>query len=207
MQAEESLSDLMTKQFLGNGAATNAWNGLTNVIGTATFGGLDTAIHTTWKSFVDDNSTTDTPLTIAAMSAAWNGTAQGGTDTPDFILTSQTLWEKYESLLQPQLRYSDPATADAGFVNLLYRGAPVTWDIAVGDTTNYQISGNTNDAKVMYFLNSKHLWIARHSQKWFTNTSFQRPTNQDARYAQILCYGQLVTNCRRRLGKLTYRTA
>lgn len=207
MQAEESLADLMTKQFLGNGVATNSWNGLANVVGTAKFAGLDTGsgYHTTWKSYVDTPNN-DTVLTIADMSAAWNKTAQGGPDTPDFILTSQTLWEKYESLLQPQLRYSDPATADAGFVNLLYRGAPVVWDVAV-DNSDYQVSGNTNDTKVMYFLNSKYLWIARHSQKWFTNTSFQRPTNQDARYAQILAYGQLVTNCRRRLGKITKRTA
>lgn len=211
MQAEESLSDLMTKQFLGNGVAANSWNGLANIVdddATTSYkvGGLDSASHTTWKAYCD-KAANDTPLTIADMSKAWNGTAQGGPDTPDFILTTQALWEKYESLLQPQLRYSDPATADAGFVNLLYRGAPVVWDVAVGETTNYQIAGNTNDSKVMYFLNSKYLWIARHSQKWFTNTSFQRPTNQDARYAQILAYGQLVTNCRRRLGKITKRTA
>ena len=89
-------------------------------------------------------------------------------------------------------------------MNLLYRGAPVTWDVAV-DNSSF-LSGYTYDSGPVYFLNSKHLWIARHSQKWFTNTSFQRPTNQDARYAQILCYGNLVTNSRRRLGKITGAT-
>ena len=119
------------------------------------------------------------------------------------MLTTQTLWEKYESLLQPQLRYSDPATADAGFVNLLYRGAPVCFDVALAATTNYTFS----DTTPMYFLNSKHIWIAAMNGKWFTPTPFVRPVNQDARYAQVLCYGQLVTNCRRRLGKLVARTS
>lgn len=204
MQAKESLSDLLVKVFLGNGAATNAWNGLTNIVdSTGTLGGLDQAVHANWASYESDSAV---PLTIGAMSTAWNGTAQGGTDTPDFILTTQTLWEKYESLLQPQLRYEDPATADAGFQNLVYRGAPVTWDIAVGNAS-YQLSGNSYDTTPMYFLNSKHLWVAKLAGKWFTPTPFKQPTNGDARYAQVLCYGQLVTNCRRRLGKLTSRTA
>ncbi len=206
MQAEESLADLFVKEFLSDGSATaTSWNGLSAAVGDAAFGGLDPAGHGTWSSYVDD---TAKALQISDMSAAWNGTAQGGSDTPDMIATSQELWEKYESLLQPQLRYSDPGTADAGFVNLLYRGAPVVFDYAIDNanvfTGDYE---NTNDTGVMYFLNSKHVWIARGSDKWFTSTPFIRPTNQDARYAQIICYGNLVTNCRRRLGKITNKTA
>jgi len=203
MQAEESLADLFTVQFLSDAAGGDDWNGLAGIIDdTSTCGGLDPDNHATWKSYKDE---LNGPLTIAAMSAAWNGTAQGGSDTPDFIITSQSLWEKYESLLQPQLRYSDPGTADAGFVNLLYRGAPVVFDFAVD---NGDVLGEANyDSGVVYFLNSKHVWIARGSSKWFSSTPFIRPTNQDARYAQIICYGNLVTNCRRRLGKITGATA
>ena len=140
MQAEESLSDLFVRQFLSDGSQDNkAWNGLAGLIDdTAAFGGLDPDNHATWKSYKNDLN--GAPLTISALSAAWNGTAQGGSDTPDFVITSQTLWEKYESLLQPQLRYSDPATADAGFVNLLYRGAPVTFDYAIDN--NDVLDGN-----------------------------------------------------------------
>ena len=94
MQAEESLSDLLVKQFLGNGTTTNAWNGLANIVDSGiALGGLDVSNHATWASVETDLSSG--PLTIAAMSAAWNDVAQGGTDTPDFILTSQDLWEKY----------------------------------------------------------------------------------------------------------------
>jgi hypothetical protein len=200
MQAEESLSNLLSTSFLSVTGPTGAFNGIGALVdSTGTVGGLDQSLHTNWASYESDSAT---PLTIAAMSAAWNGVAKGGSDTPDFILTTQTLWEKYESLLQPQLRYSDPKTADAGFVNLLYRGAPVTFDVGLTATTGY-----TFDTTPMYFLNSEHLWIAKANSTWFSSTGFMRPPNQDATYAQILCYGQLVTNCRRRLGKLTSRTA
>mgnify|MGYP003333193456 CR=1 FL=1 len=69
------------------------------------------------------------------------------------------------------------------------------------------LDGNPYDEGVVYFLNSKHVWIARGSEKWFSSTPFIRPVNQDARYAQIICYGNLVTNCRRRLGKIVGATA
>lgn len=201
MQAEQSLADTLSHALHAVSGPSGAFDGVGAIVdSTGTVGGLDQASHSNWASY---ESSSAVPLTIADMSAAWNGTAQGSNDTPDFIITTQTLWEKYESLLQPQLRYSDPATADAGFVNLLYRGAPVTWDVATAQAT----TGYTYDTTPMYFLNSKYLWIARHSDVWFKNTPFMRPTNQDARYAQILCYGNLVTNCRRRLGKLTARTA
>jgi hypothetical protein len=200
MQAEESLANILNSTFLSATGPTGAWNGIgAGVSATGTFGGLDQSVHANWASY---SSSTAQPLTIADMSTGWNGTAQGGNDTPDFLLTTQTLWEKYESLLQPALRYSDPGTADAGFVNLLYRGAPVCFDAALVATTGY-----TFDTTPFYFLNSKHVWIAKHSAKWFSTTPFMRPPNQDARYAQILSYGNLVVNCRRRLGKLTARTA
>jgi hypothetical protein len=200
MQAEESLSNLLSTSFLSATGPTGAFNGIGAIVSaTGTVGGLDQSVHANWAAY---ESSSAVPLTIAAMSTAWNTIAKGGSDTPDFILTTQTLWEKYESLLQPQLRYSDPVTADAGFVNLLYRGAPVTFDVALTATSGY-----TFDTTPMYFLNSSHLWIAKANSTWFSSTGFMRPPNQDATYAQILSYGQLVTNCRRRLGKLTARTA
>lgn len=200
MQAEESLANTLNSAFLSVSGPTGAFAGIGAIVdSTGTIGGLDQGSHANWASYEHDSAV---PLTIGAMSTAWNGVAQGGNDTPDFILTTQTLWEKFESLLQPQLRYSDPGTADAGFVNLLYRGAPVCFDAALVATTGY-----TFDTTPMYFLNSKHLWIAAMNGKWFTPTPFVRPVNQDARFAQVLCYGQLVTNCRRRLGKITSRTS
>ena len=127
------------------------------------------------------------------MATAYNSVSVGN-DHPDMVLTTQTLFEKYESLLQPQLRYTDTKTADAGFQNLLFKAAPVVYDTAA-------------PAGTMFFINSKYLSLVGHSGKWFQQTEFVRPENLDARYALIMCYGNLVVSNRKKQGKLTARTA
>jgi hypothetical protein len=127
------------------------------------------------------------------MATAYN-TVSVGNDHPDTILTSQTLFEKYESLLQPQLRYTDTKTADAGFQNLLFKAAPIMYDVHC-------------NAGTMFFLNTKYITLVGHSSKWFQQTEFIRPEDLDARYALIMCYGNLtVRNCKKQ-GKLTAKTA
>jgi len=118
-------------------------------------------------------------------------TVSVGNDQPTILIASQAVYESYEALLQPQLRYSDANTADAGFQNLLYKGAPVTYDTVTGQ----------NDNKI-FFLNTKYLRLVAHTDVWFKPTPFVRPTNQDARYAQILSYGNLTTSNRARQGML-----
>ena len=127
------------------------------------------------------------------MRTAYNSVAVGN-DQPNVILTEQTLFEAYEDLLQSQERFMDASTADGGFQNLLFKGAPVVYDDYV----------NTGD---MYFLNTKYIRLVGHGDNWFKPTPFVRPDNQDARYAQILCYGELTISNRARQGVLTGRTA
>jgi hypothetical protein len=194
MQAEESMQEGFNAMFYadGTGNSSKDWNGLAHIVESGnTVGGIDSGTYTWW---VSQEENTAEPLTLAKMSSMWNDCHGGTNDVPNFVITTDTLWEKYESLLQPQLRYSDPKTADAGFVNLLYKGAPIVFDV---DCT----SG------VVYFLNSKYVKLVVHTANWFKNTPFVRPTGQDARYSQIICYGNLVTSSRRRLGKLTAKTA
>ena len=54
----------------------------------------------------------------------------------------------------------------------------------------------------LYFLNSKFLKLKVHSDVWFKATPFEKPHGQDARFSQILSYGNLVTNNRRFQGVL-----
>ena len=195
MQAEESLREGFNTMFFGDGTGNSSknWNGLANLVeASGTVGGINraTAGNEYWRSYEEN---TAGALTLAQMNTAYN-TVSVGNDHPDMILTTQTLYEKYEALLQPNLRYTDTKTADAGFQNLLFKAAPVTYD-----------TGCT--AGVMYFLNSKYLTLVGHSGKWFSQTEFVRPENLDAKYALIMCYGNLtVRNCAKQ-GKLTAKTA
>ena len=203
MQAEESMREGFNRMFFGNGTDTlgaggtdsgKSWNGLGNLIESGnTVGGINSATgqdNNWWRSYEEN---TAGALTLAQMATAYNSVSVGN-DHPDLVLTTQTLFEKYESLLQPQVRYTDTDKQNSGFQNLLFKNAPVMYDA-------HAPAGN------MFFLNSKYITLVGHSGKWFSNTNFVRPENMDARYALIMCYGNLTIRNRAKQGKLTAKTA
>jgi hypothetical protein len=195
MQAEESMKEGFNQMFFSDGTGNSGknWLGLGAIVESGnTVGGIDSsdADNTWWRSYEEN---TAGALTLAQMTTAYNSVSVGN-DHPDMVLTTQTLFEKYESLLQPQLRYTDTKTADAGFQNLLFKAAPVAYDVHC-------------TAGVVYFLNSKYLTLVGHSDKWFETTAFVRPENLDARYSLIMCYGNLTCRNRKKQGKLTAKTA
>lgn len=196
MQAEESMREGFNQMFFGDGTGNSGknWLGLAAIVESGnTVGGINSANgqgNDWWRSYEEN---TAGALTLAQMATAYNSVSVGN-DHPDIVLTTQTLFEKYEALLQPQLRYTDTKTADAGFQNLLFKAAPVTYDVHC-------------TAGVVYFLNSKYLTLVGHSGKWFAQTEFVRPENLDARYALIMCYGNLTCRNRAKQGKLTAKTA
>lgn len=191
-QAEMSVKDYMNSMLFadGTGNSSKDWNGLANLIdSTGTVGNIAYSAFTDWASTETPGSTRSDDTWTTAYNAVSNGT-----DRPDALFTTQTLWESYESGLVPQLRYTSNSEADGRFQNLLFKGAPVFWD---RDCT----SG------VTYFVNSKYIGIVGMNGKWFTNTPFVKPSDKDARYSQILVYGNLVVNNRARHGKITGQTA
>lgn len=193
MQAEETIAEKFDLMFMldGTGNGGKDWNGLGKLVdATSTVGNINSTTHAWWRSYVE---ATAGALTIADLTKTYN-TVSRGNDHPDLILTTQVLFEKYESLLQPQMRYTDTETGDGGFQNLLFKGAVMMFDANV-------------PAGVVYVLNSKYLKLVGHSNKWFSPTPFIRPNDMDARYSQILCYGNLTVSNRARQGKLTGRTA
>jgi hypothetical protein len=193
MQAEESMRESFNTMFFADGTGNSGkdWNGLGNLVESGnTVGGIDSNTYTWWKSYEDNDAVA---LSLADMATAYNSVSVGN-DHPDVLLTTQTLFEKYEALLQPNLRYTDTKTADAGFQNLLFKAAPVMYDVHC-------------TAGTFYFLNSKYITLVGHSDKWFSQTAFISPEDTDARYALIMCYGNLTVRNRAKQGKLTAKTA
>jgi len=189
MQAEETVIENMNTMFWGDGTGNSSkdWIGLDLIVTkpNTALGGIDPTDsgNSWWASTETDEGGA---LALATMANVYN-TVSVGNDQPTILIGTQAVYESYEALLQPQLRYSDAGTADAGFQNLLYKGAPVTFDSAC-------TSGE------LMFLNTKYLRLVAHSDVWFKPTPFVRPTNQDARYAQILSYGNLTCSNRARQG-------
>ena len=188
-QTQESVIENMNTMFwadgLGNGGKD--WNGLHLIVAkpNTSLGGINpaTAGNAFWKSTEVNQGGA---LTQAGMASIYN-TISVGNDQPTIIITTQALYEKYEALLVDQIRYTDTDMADGGFQNLLFKGAPITFDDAA-------------TAGQMMFLNTKYLQLVAHSDVWFKPTPFVRPTNQDAVFSQLLCYGQLTCSNRARQG-------
>lgn len=196
-QAEHTIIEKLDEMLIsgdGTGNSNKDWAGIKHLVAghpnDTTIGGINPTTNAYWASF---REATAEVLSIGRMSSAYNTVAEGA-DQPNIILTTQALYEKYEALLQPQLRFADAGTADAGFQNLLFKGAPVMYDTYV-------------DSGHMYFLNTKYLRLVGHSDNWFRPTPFVRPNDMDARYAQILLYGALTVSNRSRQGVLTGKTA
>ena len=188
-QTQESVIENMNTMFFADGSGNGGkdWNGLHLIVAkpNTSLGGIDPtdAGNSFWSSTEVNQGGA---LTQAGMASIYN-TISVGNDQPTIIITTQALYEKYEALLVDQIRYTDTDMADGGFQNLLFKGAPITFDDAA-------------TAGQMMFLNTKYLQLVAHSDVWFKPTPFVRPTNQDAVYSQLLCYGQLTCSNRARQG-------
>lgn len=193
MQAEETVLEQLDNMFFLNGAGNGGKDflGLDNIVAqnATQVGGIDPSTQAYWQSNI---TAVGGVLTLAQMETSYN-TATVGNDRPNVILTTQALYEKYNSLLQNNQRFVDTSTADAGFENLAFHTAPVTYDTYCQATR-------------MYMLNSKYIRLVGHSDCWFKPTPFQRPPDQDARYMQILLQGELTISNRKRHSVLTGAT-
>lgn len=134
------------------------------------------------------------PLQIhgaSGMTRMYNDCSLGrGAMVPDGIMTTQEVFEAYEAVMAPYLRWSVTGEANAVFEsdNLKFRKATMMWD-------------RECQSGVMYFLNSQVMELR--VRKDMTTTPFQTPINQDAKVAHIRFWAQLVAKNCRHLGKFT----
>ena len=119
-----------------------------------------------------------------------------GKTRPSLIVTSQTLYEKYEAYMEGKKQRINitgeaGAMADAGFEVLEFKNTPVIFE---GDST-FLIDD-------MLFLNADFIKLTIGSGRDFKTTEFQRPENQDARVAHILFAGNVTTGRRDVQGRI-----
>jgi hypothetical protein len=201
MQAKLTIQDSLNGSlYTGTGAeARPQIVGLQTLVGTGEVGGINGATATDWRSYVE---ATGGALTIAQMKTARNTINQGKGGSPvSIILTTQTLFEKYESLLTPTYQM-DPLVrskeaerlGDVGFTALSYAGIPISYDLSVP-------SGE------MYFLNTKNLKLFVHEKANMDTTAANSPVNQHVTVRHIVMRCALGSNRRKSLGKLTGKTA
>ena len=211
MQAEETLRNRMSKQLYGTLAVpdpTKDFLSLDALIdGVTAVGGIDPAVagNGWWKSYEAAVGAVDAAGLEAALSQAYHGSSDSGSDRVDAMFTGQGVYEFYESTLTPQVRYTDTKTANLGFMNLLFKQTPIYWDFDC-------------PAGVVYGINSKYVGLVLHSQRNFAQTPFSKglsgnmasanattgvASSVDARYSFITTYGNTTIRNRRRCFKLT----
>ena len=110
---------------------------------------------------------------------------------PDLYITTDVLKDAFERTLQSQVRYQSKDLADAGFENVLFKGAAVVSD-------DQQSTGYV-DA-----LNTKFLDVLTHSRRNFTKPEWKSPIQQpDTATANIRWAGQLVCKNRKAHARAT----
>jgi hypothetical protein len=116
---------------------------LTNIISAATtYAGIAVADAPLWISNFVDTTTTRWVLygSAGSLAAAINSCTLGNTK-PDLVVTTRNLFNKIESLVEPQKQYtSDNDLAKAGFTSLKFHDADVVADSHVAATDTYLLS-------------------------------------------------------------------
>lgn len=188
--AESTMANLIAQAIYSDGTAAGGKQlvGLDAAVPvtptTGTYGGIDRATWTFWRS-VATNAGALTAATIqAAMNTMWASLVRG-VDRPNLLVMDNLFWSMYMASLQPQQRFTDPRSANLGFPTIKFMDADVVLDGGIGGFA----TSNT-----CFFLNTKYLHFRPHSKRNMVPLSPNRryAINQDAE-VQILAFAGNMT--------------
>lgn len=140
---------------------------------------------------------------VTAMRYMYN-LLSDGTEHPDFGLCGQDVFEAYEASQVSLIRYTNTRVADAGFTNLKFHNMTLIFDHGITTALRGTPTSGATPMAPMYLLNSGSLEWVVHPEADFTISPFVRPSDQDARVAQILTMGNLCCNNRSKNGVIMF---
>jgi len=193
MQTETSVIDRINGDLFLDGTGNGGKNltGLLLMIpsasGAGTYMGVDGTAVTAWDAQYQECASANLLSGASSLDSLWYS-CKDGMEQPDCILTDDTGIKLYEQLNRATgvgISYVNAKLADAGFQAVAYKGVPMVTDKGQG-------------TGVYHMLNSKYLGFHYETD----TTDFVRPANQNARVALVNVVCQLITNNRRRQGKL-----
>jgi hypothetical protein len=171
---------------------------------TGTYGGINRATWSFWRSGKFD-AATDGGAAISSsniqtyMNALWAKLVRGS-DRPDLIVMDNVMWSYYMGSLQPQQRFTDPASANLGFPTIKFMDADVVLDGGIGGAC---------PAKTAFFLNTKYISWRPHRDRNMVPLSPDRrySINQDAEVQILAWAGNLTCSGAQFQGRLFDTTA
>jgi hypothetical protein len=201
MQAETELADNIASDAYSDGTANGSKQitGLAAMISTTLTSGtyadinFGTGNNEKWRNQAIASVGNGAVNLLSNLRTLFNDCVEitGVMGQPDAIFTTQTEAETLEALVVPGVRYAPGGSGELS-IKPMYRGAAIDWEAKCQSGT-------------LYLLNSNHVFFFVHREANFSMNpeGFQRPINQDALSAQILIQGNMGTNLRSALGKLT----
>ena len=199
--AELEIADELTTDAFSNGSANSSKQvtGLDAMVDTTPTAGeyadIDPAVNTAWRNQVITGVGSGAVNLLPNLRTLHNDCQEGSKgvrSAPDAIFCPQAIHEIAEAVVQPAIRYAGGGGKGEMSINPMFRGAEFVWD-------------EHCQAQTLYMLNSNHIFFFVHKQADLSMApeGFQRPINQDSYTAQILFQGNMGTNNRRKLGKMT----
>lgn len=140
-----------------------------------------------WSDLVDTSSGVSK---LAKAMTRMYGACTIDNDQPDLIVTTQAIYDAYESSLQANKRFAGADDiGNSGFSSLRFKNASVVVDSHV-------------PAGQMYFLNTNYLDFKVHQDRNFTFEDFKRLEGSDNLQSRLFWMGQLVCTNPRMQGLL-----
>lgn len=123
---------------------------------TGTYGGINRATWTFWRSQVEDPGSAYVATTIqGGMNTLWAKCVRGA-DRPDLIMAGSTVWSIYLASLQALQRFTGTEVGKLGFPSVKYMDADVILDGGIGGAAT---------ATDMYFLNTDYIHFRPHKDQ------------------------------------------
>jgi len=188
--AEMGIKDRIGEALVTSVAGAGNLIDLSTLVNTGTLGTVAGGTYTFWQATSTTSGAFATQGLTDMQTLYYALSSSSILENPTHVLTTSTVFQKYEQTRLPLERLSNTTTGTAGFTNLTFKGVPIIYDQYV-------------DSGTMYMCNTNYWNLAVDSETDFVTTPFISPTNQTVKVAFILWRGNQTTNNRRRFGKLT----
>ena len=192
-EAKESIKNNLSTMVFGDGTGNGSKDllGLKALVDDGTevtsLGDITLASYTWFNSSV---SSTVGSLTLAHLASQYVAASSGrDAEAVDLIVTTETVFNAYEALNQPNIRWNDVtpgSTINPSGMKLMFRGAEVVADEYC--PSGYMLGLNT---RYMDFYVGDHP-LHPTDKSGFTTTPLREPHDQDGQIGFILLYGQLI---------------
>jgi len=179
----------------GTGTSSKEFGGLQLLVSTTpttgTVGLINRATFTFFRNQATTSSGTTFSLLLGSLTNIYNSCSNGiGEQNPQFIATTQTVFEGFESKITVNERLVRDSPSNKGISgfkgqNLMFKDIPIGYD-------------NACPAGTAYVLNNRNLTFVY--MQWMKGEPAVRPSDGFWDVFKVLTIGNLVTNNPRRLG-------